>query len=99
MSATSHGASAGIVLGIVAVVFGQQLGWFNLSDLLPAVEYLAIGIVVGGVLGAGIGYALGRRYTPKKSAPVAPWAPGNAAAPADGSTSSGGSPPTSPPAA
>ncbi len=73
MSATSHGASSGVVLGIVAALLAQQFGWIGLSELLPAIEYLAIGIVVGGLLGAGIGYALGRRYGTPPPPPVAPW--------------------------
>jgi hypothetical protein len=77
MSSASHGASAGVVLGIVAVLLGQQFGWINLSDLVPTVEFLGIGIVVGAIVGGGIGLALGRRYTPKRPAPVAPWAQGS----------------------
>jgi hypothetical protein len=101
VSATSHGASAGVVLGIVAVLFGQQLGWLDLSDLLPTVEFLAIGIVVGGAFGAAVGYALGRRHLPKRPAPVEPWAAGTSSASgtgpsgAAGETPATGSPPSS----
>jgi hypothetical protein len=99
MSSASHGASAGVVLGIVAALLGQQFGWLNLSDLLPTVEYLGIGIVVGGIVGGGIGLALGRRYLPKRPAPVAPWAPGSStpATSSDAAPSSGATPPTSGP--
>ncbi|MGA8710654.1 MAG: hypothetical protein WB786_05430 [Thermoplasmata archaeon] len=62
MSATSHGASCGVVLGIVIVIFLQQIAYLDMSDLLPALEYLIIGIIVGGVIGAGIGFVLGRSY-------------------------------------
>ncbi|MGD0588241.1 MAG: hypothetical protein ABSA63_05540 [Thermoplasmata archaeon] len=62
MSATSHGASCGVVLGIVIVIFLQQIAYLDLSDLVPALEYLIIGIIVGGVIGAGIGFVLGRSY-------------------------------------
>ena len=62
MSATSHGASCGVVLGIVIVIFLQQVGYLVLSDLVPALELLIIGAVIGGVIGALIGMALGRSY-------------------------------------
>jgi len=62
MSATSHGASCGVVLGIVIVIFLQQVAYIALSDLVPSLEYLIIGAVIGGVLGAVIGWALGRSY-------------------------------------
>ncbi len=62
MSATSHGTSCGVVLGIVIVIFLQQISYIDLSDFLPAIEYLLIGAIVGGLIGAGIGYALGRSY-------------------------------------
>lgn len=62
MSAASHGAGCGVVLGIVIVIFLQQIAYLDLSDLVPALEYLIIGGVVGGVLGAAIGWALGRSY-------------------------------------
>ncbi len=65
MSTTTHGLAAGIVLGIVVVVLGQQFGYYSLSDLLTAVLYLVIGMVVGGALFAVIGMALGRRYLRK----------------------------------
>jgi hypothetical protein len=62
VSATSHGASCGVVLGIVIVIFLQQVGYVDLSDLVPALEYLIIGGIIGGVIGAGIGWVLGRSY-------------------------------------
>jgi membrane protein YqaA with SNARE-associated domain len=62
VSAASHGAGCGVVLGIVVVIFLQQISYLTLSDLTPAIEYLAVGAVVGGVLGALIGWALGRSY-------------------------------------
>lgn len=62
MSATTHGLAAGIVFGIVSVVLGQQFGFYSLSDLVTAIEYLVIGIVIGAVVFALIGMALGRRY-------------------------------------
>jgi len=62
MSAASHGAGCGVVLGIVIVIFLQQIAIFDLSDLVPALEYLLIGGIIGGVLGALIGWALGRSY-------------------------------------
>jgi len=68
MSAGSHGAGCGVVLGIVLVIFLQQVGYLDLSDLAPTVEYLVIGAVVGGVLGALIGWALGRSYLARHAA-------------------------------
>jgi hypothetical protein len=68
MSAASHGAGCGVVLGIVLVVLFQQLGYVNLSDIVPTIEYLVIGAVVGGILGALIGWALGRSYLARHAA-------------------------------
>jgi hypothetical protein len=62
VSATSQGAGCGVVLGIVFVLLAQQLAFVSLSDLIPAIEYLVIGAVAGGLLFALIGWALGRRY-------------------------------------
>jgi tetrahydromethanopterin S-methyltransferase subunit C len=62
VSATSQGVGAGIVIGICAVLLGQQFSLFSLSDLTPAIEYLVIGAVVGGVIFGVIGWGLGRRY-------------------------------------
>ena len=62
MSATSQGAGCGVVLGIVFILLAQQFGLLSLSDLVTALEYLVIGAVVGGVIFALIGWALGRRY-------------------------------------
>jgi len=62
MSAASHGAGCGVVLGIVLVILFQQLGYLDLSDLVPTLEYLIIGGVVGGIVGALIGWVLGRSY-------------------------------------
>lgn len=73
MSATSHGVAAGVVFGIVAVVLGQQFGFYSLSDLLTAIEYLIIGIVIAAVVFGLIGMALGRRYLRKHAlAPARP---------------------------
>ena len=62
MSATTHGVAAGIVFGIVSVILGQQFGVYGLSDLVTAILYLIIGIVIGAVVFGLIGMALGRRY-------------------------------------
>jgi hypothetical protein len=71
MSAASHGAGCGVVLGIVLVVLFQQFGYLDLSDLIPTIEYLAIGAVVGGIIGALIGWALGRAYLSRHAADAA----------------------------
>jgi len=62
VSAMSHGAGCGVVLGIVLVIFLQQVGYLVLSDIGPTIEYLVIGAVIGGILGALIGWVLGRGY-------------------------------------
>jgi len=83
MSATSHGAGCGVVLGIVFPLLGQQFGLLSLSSLIPALEYLVIGAVIGGVVGALIGWALGRRYQSQHppATTVAPAPPANATPP------------------
>jgi tetrahydromethanopterin S-methyltransferase subunit C len=53
---------SGIVLGIVFVFLGQQLSYFDLSDLVTSVEYLVIAMVIGAVIFGVIGWALGRAY-------------------------------------
>lgn len=68
MSAASHGAGCGVVLGIVLVIFLQQVGYLDLSDLVPTIEYLVIGGVVGGIFGVLIGWALGRSYLARQAA-------------------------------
>ncbi len=68
MSATSSGAACGVVLGIVFVLLAQQFGYLNLSGLVPAIEYLVIGAVIGGVFGALIGWGLGKRYLARHAA-------------------------------
>ena len=62
MSAASHGAGCGVVIGIVIVIFLQQIAYYDLSSLVPSLIDLVLGAVVGGVLGALIGWALGRSY-------------------------------------
>ncbi|HEV2167045.1 MAG TPA: hypothetical protein VGS23_08770 [Thermoplasmata archaeon] len=62
MSATTRGLGCGVVLGLALVLLGQQLGLFGLSDLVPALEYLVVGALVLGVVGALVGWRLGRRY-------------------------------------
>jgi membrane protein YqaA with SNARE-associated domain len=62
MSAGSHGAGCGVVLGIVLVLLAQQFAFLSLSVLSTALEDLVIGAVLGGILGGLIGWALGRRY-------------------------------------
>jgi len=71
MSAASHGAESGVVLGIVIVLLLQQVGSLDLSDLVPAIEYLVIGGVIGGIFGALIGWALGRSYLARHSVAAA----------------------------
>ncbi|HEV2429250.1 MAG TPA: hypothetical protein VGV64_05315 [Thermoplasmata archaeon] len=70
MSALTSGAGSGVVLGIVLVLLGQQFGLFDLSSTVPAVEFLIAGAVAFGIVGAGIGWSLGRRY--RRRHPVPP---------------------------
>jgi hypothetical protein len=69
VSAGSSGAASGVVLGIVVVLLGQQLGFLSLSDLVPALEYLVIGAVIGGILFGLVGWGLGRRYLARHPPP------------------------------
>ncbi len=62
MSAATHGAGAGAVLGVVFVLLGQQFGYYGLSGLVTAVLYIGAGLVVGAVLFGAIGAGLGRLY-------------------------------------
>jgi hypothetical protein len=62
MSATGSGAACGVVLGLVLVLLAQQLGFLGLSDLVRAIEYLVIAAVIGGIVCAIFGWAMGRRY-------------------------------------
>ena len=62
MSATTHGAGCGAVMGLVVALLLQQFGFTSLSQLSLAIEWLVGGLVVGLVLGALLGYGLGRRY-------------------------------------
>jgi hypothetical protein len=78
MSAGTHGAAAGVVLGIVAVLMGQQLGYYSLSDLTTALTDLLVGIGIGGILFGLIGAALGRRYRAKHPPVVVEGSPSTA---------------------
>jgi hypothetical protein len=80
MSATGGGAASGVVLGIVLVLLAQQLGYIGLSDLDSAIEYIVIAGVVLGILGALIGWGLGRRYLARHPTPA-----GSGDAPSGGS--------------
>lgn len=62
MSAMSHGASAGVVIGLVVVLLAQQFGYLDLTNLVSAILYLVIGAVLGGVLFGLMGWGLGKRY-------------------------------------
>jgi hypothetical protein len=65
VSATSHGAGCGAVLGIAIVLLLQQFDYLDLTVLASALLYLVIAIVVGGVVGGVVGWALGKRYLAK----------------------------------
>ena len=69
MSATGSGAAAGVVLGVCIVLLAQQLGLLGLSALLTAILYIVVAGVIGGVLFAAVGWALGRRYLSRHPPP------------------------------
>lgn len=68
MSALGSGAACGVVLGICFVLLGQQFGYLSLSALIPAIEYILIGGVIAGIVGALIGWGLGKRYVARYNA-------------------------------
>lgn len=72
MSATSRGAECGVVIGVAIVLLAQQFGYLSLSDLVPAIEALLVGGIVGGVLFALLGWGLGRRYLRRHPPEAAP---------------------------
>jgi hypothetical protein len=79
VSATGSGAAAGVVLGLVLVLLAQQLGFLGLSDLVRAIEYLVVAAVIGGILFAMFGWAMGRRYLARHppAGPSSPSPPGS----------------------
>jgi NhaP-type Na+/H+ or K+/H+ antiporter len=68
LSATTHGAGCGVVLGIVLTVLAQQFGFLELSNLSSVLLYLIVGIIIGAVLGGLVGYLLGRRVRAREAA-------------------------------
>jgi hypothetical protein len=62
MSAGTRGAGSGAILGLVAVLVGQQLSLLAIVDPVPAFEQLFAAMVIGGLLGALVGWRLGKRY-------------------------------------
>jgi membrane protein YqaA with SNARE-associated domain len=72
MSAGSHGAGCGVVLGIVLVLLAQQFAFISLSVLGTAIEDLVLGAILGGILGGLLGWSLGRRYLRAHPEPASP---------------------------
>lgn len=62
MSAASHAAGGGVVLGIVGVLLLQQFNYLDLTSLSNALLWVIVGAVVGGIVFALIGWGLGKRY-------------------------------------
>jgi len=60
VSGATSAAGSGAVLGAVVVFLIQQLGYLSLSGLVTGVVYLAVALVVGGLLGGIIRRALTR---------------------------------------
>jgi hypothetical protein len=69
MGGTLRGASSGAIIGITAVLLGQQLGFVDLGPTIGA-AYLAIGGIVGAVVFGLIGRRLGGK-SPRDG--VQPW--------------------------
>ncbi len=61
MNVAPQTATSGAVLGAVAVLLLQQLGFLSLSQLLDAVVWIVVGVVVGAVVFGLIGRAADRR--------------------------------------
>ena len=72
MGAGSQAAGSGVVIGIAAVLLGQQLGFVDLSGLGTSLFDFIVAGVVGAVMFGVIGRVLGYRYV-KKHTPVAEW--------------------------
>ncbi|MCI4356963.1 MAG: hypothetical protein L3K18_07480 [Thermoplasmata archaeon] len=62
MSAAGAGAASGVVIGLVAVLLGQQFGYLDLGTLSGGLTLLVEGAVGFGILFAAAGWAIGRRY-------------------------------------
>ncbi|MCI4348900.1 MAG: hypothetical protein L3J93_01595, partial [Thermoplasmata archaeon] len=62
MSAGTRGAGSGVILGLVAVLLGQQFSLLVIVDPIPTFEELFVAMVLGGLLGALVGWRLGKRY-------------------------------------
>lgn len=75
MSATSHGAVCGIVIGICFVLLAQQFSYLDLSDLVTGLVYLVIAMVVGAAIFGAIGMALGRSYLRRHPPAPQEWKP------------------------
>ena len=84
MGAGSHAVPSGVVLGLVAVLLGQQFGALDLSTAVGGVVDFVVAAIIGGILAGLIGRAIGRRAERRLGARA--WTP-----PKDGA--SGGSKP------
>lgn len=60
MSGASSAASSGAVFGAVVVFLLQQFGYLSLSSLTGGIVYLLAGLIVGGIFGGIVGWALTR---------------------------------------
>jgi ABC-type Fe3+ transport system permease subunit len=75
VSATSHGAVCGIVIGICFILLAQQFGYLDLSDLTTGILYLVIAMVIGAAIFGAIGMALGRGYLRRHPPAPQEWTP------------------------
>lgn len=75
MSATSHGAVSGIVIGICFILLSQQFGYLDLSSLVTGIVDLVIAMIVGAVIFGAIGMALGRSYLRRHPPAPQEWTP------------------------
>lgn len=74
MGTGAKGAASGVVFGLAAVFFGQQLGLIDLSSLSSGLFSLVLGALLGGLFFGLAGALLGRRYL-NRHRPVAEWTP------------------------
>jgi hypothetical protein len=72
----ASGAGSGVVIGVVLVLLGQQLGYIDLGSYSPGLLYFIAFVVVNAIVFGIIGAAIGRRYLRKHRPVVSEWKPG-----------------------
>jgi hypothetical protein len=64
VSAATHGAACGVVIGVAMILLLQQLSLLDLSALVPSLIDLLVGALLGAVVFGLMGWAIGRRARP-----------------------------------